>query len=222
MSLASPTAGVLIGLYLGVGTLTGWFLTRRAHGVKDRITTAGFALVAWPLYAPIALMREAIPRPTPRAVRALGALHEAHAAVVGTPLGPLLPEGQLRSLCEAVTRAAARADELARLLGRPEFDLAAAERELADLESEGAPTRTLGPARVRVESARRLSALARHERERLEELSTLAEALRTQLVLARYAGSTPTGAGDIVSEMAARVTGLDDAMQAHLLEAPLG
>ena len=51
----------------------------------------------------------------------------------------------------------------------------------------------------------------RHERA-LEELGELVGALRSQLVLARYAGSSPDGVGGIVTELWARVEGLGEVM----------
>jgi len=46
----------------------------------------------------------------------------------------------------------------------------------------------------------------------LDELCELVQALRTQLVLARFAGSSVEGTGGIVSEVWARVEGLGAAL----------
>ena len=51
----------------------------------------------------------------------------------------------------------------------------------------------------------RLQHLAARDRRALDELAELIGALRTQLVFARYSGSSPGEAGDIVTEVWARV-----------------
>ena len=67
-------------------------------------------------------------------------------------------------------------------------------------------------ARLHLANVERLEALRRRDELALEELGELVAALRTQLVLARYAGSTAEGAGDIVSEVWARVEVLGTTM----------
>ncbi len=68
------------------------------------------------------------------------------------------------------------------------------------------------PARLHLENVRRLHALRDQDEQHLSELADLAEALRTQLLLARYQGASAIGVGDIVTDMWARVEGLGEAM----------
>ena len=76
---------------------------------------------------------------------------------------------------------------------------------IEQLTRDGSSARSLAPARLHLENVRRLENLRSRDAQTLSELGELATTLRTQLVLARYAGSTPHDAGDIVSEVWARV-----------------
>src|SRR5262249_7714456 len=107
---------------------------------------------------------------------------------------------------------AARPAGLSAVLGRQEFDLAVAERRVAELEATPDPGRPLITARLHYENVKRLAALRDRDARAIEELADLVQALRTQLVLARFAGSSVEGAGGIVSEVWARVEGLGAAM----------
>jgi hypothetical protein len=82
----------------------------------------------------------------------------------------------------------------------------------AEPSSAPCPARALITARLHCENVRRLVALRDRDARALEELADLMQALRTQLVLARFAGSSVEGAGGIVSEVWARVEGLGAAM----------
>jgi hypothetical protein len=98
--------------------------------------------------------------------------------------------------------------DLSALAERSGFDRAASARRLQDLESAGASDRALATARLQHDSLERLAQLRAADARALEELADLLEALRTQLVLARYAGSSADGASAIVSEVWARLEGL--------------
>jgi hypothetical protein len=63
-------------------------------------------------------------------------------------------------------------------------------------------------ARLQHDSLTRLQQLRGADAQALEELAELLEALRTQLLLARYSGSSADGAGAIVGEVWARLEGL--------------
>ena len=166
------------------------------------------------------------------AARLEAALHEGVEACAGTALEALLSKGAAARIAAEVARAAARRDELGTLLARDDFDLRAAERRVADLERErgaspSAPgalpedrapplhPRALTTARLHLENVRCLHALRVRDERALEELSDLVQALRTQLVLARFAGSSIEGASGIVSEVWARVEGLGAVMEAQ-------
>jgi len=143
-----------------------------------------------------------------------GALHEGVEACAGSSLESLLPRDAATRISAEVARAAARHAELSAVLGRQEFDLATAERRVAELEASPSPGRALITARLHYENVKRLVALRDRDARALEELADLVQALRTQLVLARFAGSSVEGAGGIVSEVWARVEGLGAAMSA--------
>jgi len=66
-----------------------------------------------------------------------------------------------------------------------------------------------------LENVRRLVLLRERDARGLEELCGLAEALRTQVTLARYSGSQAADFGDIVTEIRARVEGLGAALEAE-------
>lgn len=223
MSTASASTDGTFGIalvYLLAGAVCAILLARRERSFAMRATTAALALLAWPLWAPVALSREPIVRGVGASAerRIHLALDEASAAVKGSPLATLLPESQVASLRAIVERAAVRIAELEAMVARPELDAEAAERRLASLVQSAAAPRTLASARVHLDNARKLAALLEHERRSLEDLADLADALRTQLVLARYAGSSLEGVGDTVTEVWARVQGLEAAMSAPIGE----
>jgi hypothetical protein len=142
------------------------------------------------------------------ATRIDDALREGVDACAGTSLESLLSRDAATRIAAEVTRAADRHAELSELLVRDGFDLATAEGRLRDLEQSAASPRALSTARLHYENVKRLSFLRDHDAQALDELADLVQALRTQLVLARFAGSSAEGAGGIVSEMWARVEGL--------------
>src|SRR5262249_53912105 len=95
------------------------------------------------------------------------------------------------------------------------FDASAAASRVVELEKSGASLRAIATARLHLDNVRRLHAMRERDARALDELADLVQALRTQLVLARFAGSTVEGVGGIVSEVWARVEGLGAAMDAH-------
>lgn len=213
------SGGSLAVLYAVVGAGMAVYVFHRSVGAtRTRVAHAALALPLWPLWAPIALFgREERERVTAHGHRSLGrieaALREGVEAARGSPLESLLSESSAERMKAEVARAAAREAELSALLARAEFDVEAAERRVARLETEGASPRALATARVHLENVRRLVHLADRDARALEDLAELAEALRTQLVLARYAGSSLEGIGGIVSEVWARVEGLGEAFE---------
>lgn len=191
---------------------------------------AALALPLWPLWAPIALT-SARSRPAatwasavdPRsraarspvseaAAHVEAALREGVEACAGTSLESLLPRAAAARIAAEVKRAALRHAELTAVLGREGFDLGAAERRVAELEKSRASARSLATARLHLENVKRLAALRERDARALDELSDLVQALRTQLTLARFAGSSVEGVGGIVSEVWARVEGLGAAL----------
>lgn len=196
---------VLYGL---AGSLSGVFVYRTQP--KRGAATLGSALLSvplWPLWLPVLLASKNAEQ---RAAYSAGteteaALLEGHEAVRDTPLEPLLPRAAVDRLLRELRRASERYAELTRLLSKQGFDRSVAEERVARLEQREASPRTLASARLHLENVLRLQSLAARDKRALEELSELIAALRTQLVFARYSGSSPGEANDIVSEVWARV-----------------
>ncbi len=207
----------LLALYFVVGaTIAAAIYLRAVPRDRRAVASAALALPLWPLWAPIALTsgRRAERAPVTGVPRQLeSALLEALAAVESTPLAGLLSPDSVSEILAEIGRAATRCAELDALLARPDFDPELATRRLATLEAEGAPPRALASARLHRENVHRLERLRDHDRGALAELTDLVGALRTQLVLARYAGSSAEGAGGIVTELWARVEGLGAAIE---------
>jgi hypothetical protein len=215
----------ILYLVAGLACAVAIYRTTTARGARA-IATAAIAVPIWPLWAPIALTATRRGEPAPRrappgspdaplaeaALRIEAALREGVEACADTPLSALLPRDAADRISAEVRRAAARHAELGQLLGREGFDLAAAEKRVAELSAAQASPRAVSTAKLHLDNVRRLSALRERDARALAELSDLVQALRAQLVLARFAGSQPEGAGGIVSDLWARVEGLGVAL----------
>ncbi len=208
----------LLILYGIVGVACALAVLRRgtAKGAKAAASAAATVLL-WPLWAPFALGAPAARAPgaTSRsgpphdAVRRVeNALAEAVASVAGTPMSEVFSARTAERISAEVARVAERLDELTALTARAGFDAEASSRHLRDLEAQGAPERTLVTARLQHESSSRLQQIRTADAQALQELAELLEALRSQLLLARYSGSSAEGAGAIVGEVWARLEGL--------------
>jgi hypothetical protein len=196
---------VLYGL---AGTLSGVFVFRSGSGSRVRaLGAAALSVPLWPLWLPVLLASQQAEVGVRRyaSTEAEAALLEGHEAVRNTPLEPLLPRAAVDRLLRELRRANERYAELTQLLAKKGFDRAAAEERVARLEQRVASPRTLASARLHLENVDRLLSLSARDRRALEELSELIAALRTQLVFARFSGSSPGEASDIVTEVWARV-----------------
>jgi hypothetical protein len=204
----------LLVLYGVVGVACAIAVLRRAPAVGSRALTSAVATVfVWPLWAPFALgaTAAAARRPGPDSAsvgRIERALADAVAAVAGTPMSEVFSPKVAARIAAEVARVAARLEELSALTAQAAFDAGTSAQHLKDLEARGAPERTVVTARLQHESLTRLQQLRGADAQALEELAELLEALRTQLLLARYSGSSADGAGAIVSEVWARLEGL--------------
>ena len=202
-------------LYTAAGAVSALVIHRRskARG-RHALARALLALPLWPLWLPVALARADDWRPS--GAGNLGdtaaALVEGHEAVRGTPLEAILPRDAVDRILGEVQRASERRDELALLLARPSFGLDEARAHVERLVREGTSARALASARLHLANVERLDAMRRRDELALQELGELVSVLRTQLVLARYQGTTVKGVGDIVSEVWARVEGLGTTM----------
>ncbi|MCK6586352.1 MAG: hypothetical protein L6Q76_02095 [Polyangiaceae bacterium] len=181
---------------------------------------AALAVPLWPIWAPIALtashrITSVSAGTAAAAARMESALREGVEACAGTSFEALLSRDAAARIQAEVTRAASRHAELDALLRRDGFDDVAAASRVAELEQTRASSRALATARLHLENVRRLRSMRDRDARALEELADLVQALRTQLVLARFAGSSVEGVGGIVSEVWARVEGLGAAIDAH-------
>lgn len=203
------TLGDLLVLYSVAGIASASVVYRSSpERGRSAVLSAALTVPLWPLWLPVALTAQR--RSPPSATRRNGdatrdAIWEAHEAVAGSALEPLLPrDAALRMLAE-LERAGDRHQELCTLLADPSFSASAAEARIQKLTAQGASARSLAPARLHLENVRQLEGLRKRDEQTLLELTELAATLRTQLVLARYAGGPPTDAGDILTEVWARV-----------------
>ncbi|MGH7296439.1 MAG: hypothetical protein ACRELB_15985 [Polyangiaceae bacterium] len=204
----------LLLLYAAIGVGCAIAVLRRspaggARGVGSAVAT----FFVWPLWAPFALgapppRRPAGARETGVARRIERALSEAVESVAGTPMSEVFPARAAARIAEQVEKVAAHLEELSALTSRSGFDAKTSAEHLRDLESRGASDRTMATARLQHESLSRLQELRAADAQALEELADLLDALRAQLLLARYSGSSAEGAGAIVSEVWARLEGL--------------
>lgn len=210
----------LLVLYAVIGIACAIAVLRRAPSRSVASFASAIATIPlWPLWAPFALAPARPPGPGRGHARARPendaivarvdkALAEAVAAVDGTPMAEVFPHRIATRIAAEVANVAVRLADLTELSEKSGFDRAASAQRLADLATQGASDRALATARLQHESLERLDELRAADARALEELAGLVEALRMQLVLARYAGSNADGASAIVSEVWARLEGL--------------
>jgi hypothetical protein len=209
------SALLYLAIYVAVGGVAAFVLGRREGTPTARLTTAALAFFAWPLWAPIASFSEP-PASSGRAAEASERIHaaldEALSAVRGTSLAALLSESHVAAMRASVSRSSARILELEAMVDRNEREASDTRARVEELERAGASGRSLSTARVHLDNLEKLIALFHAERAALEDLADLCEALRSQLVLARFAGPPVDGVSDLVTELGARVEGLDSAL----------
>ncbi len=212
MSLAD-----LLLLYGIVGVACAIAVVLRAPGSRTSVAASAIMTIPlWPVWAPFALAtprRRSVAAPNAAVARIEHALAAAVESVAGSPIADVFSPKVAARIAEEVGHVAARLDELAALAAKSGFDVAAARERLRDLETRSAPERVIATARMQLESLVRLDELRAADGRALDELAELLEALRTQLVLARYAGSTAEGVGALVSEVWARLEGLGAAFE---------
>src|SRR6478609_5341457 len=199
--------GVLYGV---AGVLSSVVVYRSQRGRRaPALAAALLSAPLWPLWLPVLFASQRAESEVRRS-----AASEAEAAL----LEPLLPRSAVDRLLGELRRATERYTELSQLLTQKGFDRGVAEERVARLEQRAASPRTLASARLHLENVARLQSLAARDRRALEELSELIAALRTQLVFARYSGSSPGEASDIVTEVWARVEMLGTSSDGPLCE----
>ena len=216
----------LLLLYGVVGLGCAVAVLRRSPAPGGRgLGSAVATFFVWPLWAPFALGSPPPRRPAPGAdggvVRRIErALAEAVDSVAGTPMSEVFPARAATRIGEQVKKVAAHLEELTGLTARSGFDARASADHLRELENQGASIRTLATARLQHDGLGRLQQLRAADAQALEELADLLEALRAQLLLARYSGSSADSAGAIVSEVWARLEGLGVAFDIGLSTGP--
>jgi hypothetical protein len=201
----------LLALYAVVGVACAIAVFHRST-TRDlgALMSALVTVPLWPLWAPFALAPARARRHESNAVvqRVERALADALDAVRDTPMSGVFTEATATHIAAEVAHVAARIDELAAVAERVGFDREGSAKRLEELENSGASERAIATARLQHASLERLEQLRENDARAIEELVDLLEALRTQLVLARYAGSPADGASAIVSEVWARLEGL--------------
>jgi hypothetical protein len=207
-------ASELIALYATIGVTCAIAIGRRdrASGAPlARVAwSTALALAAWPLWAPVAWSAARETERTDEGPRA-EALAAVRAAAAGTELERLFTRATAARLAEEIARVEARLAALT--AAGDDAALARAETTLRALETSGASPRVLASARVHVESLGRLAALRRATAAALDDLDALLEALRAQLLVARFEGSGEASVEALVAELWARLEGVAGAQQ---------
>jgi len=194
-------------IYATLGIITTVYIRwrQRVRGLKrlgELITTAVF----WPFVIALTLGAQSVPASgAMQTDPAEQALNEAFAAVKDSPLENLLTESAVSRLRHEIQRSRSRLDELAHVVQSQGLTVERAKEHLMDLERKGASERSIGSARLQLDNALRLAEMRRRDAQTLDELTELLCVLRSQLVLARYAGAAPAGIADVVTEVWARV-----------------
>jgi hypothetical protein len=190
-------------VYAALGLLVAVLCDRRQgdRPLVPRLGSIALSLLAWPLWGPVALLQQGtdfVSAESPLLQRCKLALAEARGVVQGTALDGLLPERLTAQLLRSLSQVEGRHAELSQLLSRPEFQ--------ARADQAGRPR-----ARAHEENVRRLHELRQRDERLLDEIAELAEALRTQLLVARYSGAQDPGAnvGDLLSALSTRVESMD-------------
>jgi hypothetical protein len=200
----NASATLLVVLYGVVGVASGIVVYRKS-GEPTLATLAAVAasVVLWPLWAPYALTSVTRSR-GPLAERVALALDDAVAAVAKGPMARVLRVTDARSIAHHVETRERRLIEL-------EARLDSATRPLAGIGAEAGARAELHRA-----SLAELTQRGRREREALEELCSLCELLRMQLVLARC--DSGDASSELHDDLWARVMALSDSdgSAAHL------
>ncbi|HSO39253.1 MAG TPA: hypothetical protein VLT33_42295 [Labilithrix sp.] len=208
-------------LYALVGLACAIAVFRRAPARGAGALLSALATIPlWPLWAPFALAppsarskeRRATPESAAVVARVERALADAVAAVAETPMSGIFTERTAARIAAEVARVANRLAGLSALAEQSGFDRAASESRVDELARSGASDRAVATARLQHDSRVRLAELRAADARALDELADLLEALRTQLLLARYEGSPADDASAIVSEVWARLEGLGAAI----------
>jgi len=196
--------------YAGVGVATTIVLAV-ARGLPT-LTDALLGIAMWPLWLPLALVRD--PKDH-REHELLGALARAQAS----PLAGVLPDADsARVLASRLREANQRLSELDEVLARPDFDPAAVQRRVDELRAHGLIA-AAATAELRIKTLGQLRTLRERYRCELAEVDELVSQLVTQAELLRLQPTAATASSELVRELVSRVEGLGDLFSyQHTLE----
>ena len=193
-------------IYAMLGVITTLYLRwRQPPGCPRRHGELLMTALFWPFVIAMTIGAQSSPPDSAHADPAERALNEAFDAVKDSPLERLLPESAVTRLRQEIQRSRFRLEELAHVVQSQGLTVERAKQHVVELENDGASDRSLGSARLQLDNAMRLAELRKRDTQTLDELTELLSVLRSQLVLARYAGSAPAGIADVVTEVWARV-----------------
>ncbi|MBN8613687.1 MAG: hypothetical protein J0L92_24035 [Deltaproteobacteria bacterium] len=206
-----------IALYVLVGIAFGWRAwTRAAHqrgaaSVGERFVSTLLATTLWPLWAPFVVERQRT-LPVERGASAIGLevrreIDAARMTCVQSGLDPVFSAEMAEHLRTEVERSVARVADLERTLATPHFDPGAAEAHVKALGGDTDRGR-LASASLHARNVVRMRALLEADQQALRDLVELLRALRSQLALARFVGSSEADASGIVRDVWTRVEGL--------------
>lgn len=205
-------AGWLGLAYVVVGVALARVAWMRARGEPlARLGSAMLTGLLWPLWAPLVL--EGPRRHTPTSPRShvgdevLAGIAAARQACLEAALDPVLSEEMAARLRGEVLRAIARIDAMERTLEAPAFDPRLAQDRVRALQGTE-DTARLASASLHARNVERMRALLDADHRALAELTELLRALRSQLALARFAGSSDADPSGIVRDVWSRVEGL--------------
>ncbi len=204
--------GNVLVLYALVGLACSIAVLRSAPSLNaSAVCSAVITVPLWPLWAPFALAPASARgksrnEKTSVVARIECALADAVEAAAGTSMSQVFTAKAAERIASEVTVLATRLEDLAAFSERS--DCASAKTRLEELIGSGASDRAVATARLQYESMERITALRAADTRALSELADLLDVLRTQLTLARYAGSSADSASAIVCEVWARLEGL--------------
>jgi len=201
-------SGALVYLFVGLALAVANDRTSPGTAKVERLTTALLLWLTWPLFAPVVWLSAAKPNVDAsgsESSRIERALVEAQAAVAGTSLASLLPTAWIGRVRQTLAELEARRAALGTLLARPDLSDPNVENAASDVGS------------FQRDSVARLRQLYARDEATLRELVSLVEALRTQMLVARFSApkhgvEAGPHAAELAEDLAARV----DSLQAWL------
>lgn len=198
-------------LYLLLGGVVAVALVLRAEGKGPgaRVVTFVAGVFFWPVFAPFLLSpaRQAV-AVTPPARAAQSRLLAAVGQVEGLAADVLRPEvARLRGLVEAVGKMEARVAEMDALLAPPEFDRAAASRQLEALSQRGLPPEDgrVQSVQARLKNMERLAAMRERTAADLERVVLQLEEMGSRLQLLKFAGRPDAELVELLQSVASSV-----------------